>query len=174
MRIYTRTGDQGQTGTAGRKRVDKDSLRIEAGGTVDELNACLGLVRSLVGDVESLSVLERLQAELFELGADLSADKPEDSKITPQRVLALEKDIDRFTAELEPLRRFVLPGGTEAAARLHFARTVCRRAERRVVSLNKAEPVNPETLRYLNRLSDLLFTLARAANRRAGQNEILW
>jgi len=183
MRIYTRTGDKGETGLIGSQRASKDSLRVEVYGTVDELNACLGLARTVTADQDFQEVLGRLQRELFDLGADLATPLEEKARpktkaalprIAAGQVKALEAAIDRFTEELEPLKRFILPGGTEGAARLHFARTVCRRAERRVVALAREEPINPEVLRYLNRLSDLLFVMARAANRREGQEEILW
>jgi len=177
-RIYTRGGDAGETSLGDGARVPKSHLRIVAYGTVDELNAALGLV--LAGDVSDdlRAALERIQNELFDLGADLAVpvddDRRERLRVDASQVEALEDLCDRTNAQVEPLRSFVLPGGTETAARLHLARTVCRRAERLVVELAAAEPVTPEALAYLNRLSDLLFLLARAANASAGVEEPLW
>jgi cob(I)alamin adenosyltransferase len=178
MKIYTRQGDDGSTGLFDGRRVPKDDLRIEACGAVDELNSQLGL--ALVDcPAELRSWLEPVQIELFELGADLAT--PPDSRnagkvkrVAPERAIALETAIDHLQAELTPLKRFVLPGGTELAARLHVARTVCRRAERRVVQLAAAGPVTPAVLIYLNRLSDLLFVCARWANRHAGRPDVEW
>ena len=177
-RIYTRGGDAGETSLGDGARVPKSHLRIVAYGTVDELNAALGLV--LAGDVSDdlRAALERIQNELFDLGADLAVPvddhRRERLRVDASQVEALEDLCDRTNAQVEPLRSFVLPGGTETAARLHLARTVCRRAERLVVELAAAEPVTPEALAYLNRLSDLLFLLARAANASAGVEEPLW
>jgi cob(I)alamin adenosyltransferase len=177
-RIYTRAGDAGETSLGDGTRVPKTDARIVAYGTVDELSSILGLV--LAGDVEPelRATLERIQNELFDLGADLSVpvqdEKRERLRVERSQVEALEELCDRANAGLEPLRSFVLPGGTETAARLHLARTVCRRAERLVVALDAKHGVNPEALAYLNRLSDLLFILARAANATAGADEPLW
>jgi cob(I)alamin adenosyltransferase len=177
-RIYTRAGDAGETSLGDGTRVPKTDTRIEAYGTVDELNAVLGLV--LAGDVgpELRSALERIQNELFDLGADLAVpvddDRRERLRVDRAQVEALEALCDRANEGLEPLRSFVLPGGTATAARLHLARTVCRRAERLTVALDAEHGVNPEALAYLNRLSDLLFILARAANAAAGASEPLW
>jgi cob(I)alamin adenosyltransferase len=176
-RIYTRAGDAGETSLGDGRRVPKTDARVEAYGAVDELNAALGLV--LAADVpdELRSSLELVQNELFDLGADLSVPldaKRERLRIDRAQVERLEELCDRVNAELEPLKSFVLPGGTELAARLHLARTVCRRAERRAVALAAEAEVNPEALSYLNRLSDLLFILARAANAREGRAEPLW
>jgi cob(I)alamin adenosyltransferase len=177
-RIYTRTGDNGTTGLIGGKRVSKDSLRIEACGTVDELNALLGVVRSCGLDEETEGILLRIQNELFTLSANLAVTEEANRvrfklpPLTREHVCALEQDIDKVQASMAPLRKFVLPGGSKAAALLHLARTVARRAERRCVSLAGKESVQPEVIRYLNRLSDLLFTLARRANILAGWNEI--
>jgi cob(I)alamin adenosyltransferase len=177
-RIYTRAGDAGETSLGDGTRVPKTDARIEAYGTVDELNAVLGLV--LAGDVEAelRGALERIQNELFDLGADLAVplddDRRERLRVDRVQIEALETLCDRANEGLEPLRSFVLPGGTETAARLHLARTVCRRAERLAVALEAEHSVNPEALAYLNRLSDLLFILARAANAAAGVSEPVW
>ena len=179
-RIYTRTGDEGETGLFGGKRVPKNDLRVAAYGTVDELNAVLGVARAAGAGAEIDAVLERLQHQLFDLGAELatpggaSAAASHVGQVTSERVAELERDIDRFEDRLPPLRQFVLPGGAPAAARLHHARTVARRAEREIVSLASREPVNPELLKYVNRLSDLLFVLARAANQAAGRPDVVW
>lgn len=177
MKIYTKTGDDGDTGLFGGPRVRKDAPRIEAYGTVDELNAVLGLARAegLPADVDGL--LARIQNELFDLGAELATPEPErlgDLRLGPADIAGLEAAIDRHEADLAPLKTFILPGGTRAAASLHLARTVCRRAERRVVSLAADEPVSRHLVVYLNRLSDLLFVLARTANRAAGGADIPW
>jgi cob(I)alamin adenosyltransferase len=175
-RIYTRGGDAGETSLGDGSRVAKTDLRIEAYGTVDELNSAIGFV--LAGDLSEASRrwLGPIQNELFDLGADLSVpfgdEKKERLRITQGQVDRLEELCDRANAGLEPLRSFVLPGGTEGAARLHLARTVCRRAERRAVGLGARDAVNPLAIAYLNRLSDLLFILARDAN--AGSAEPLW
>lgn len=177
MKIYTKTGDDGQTGLFGGGRVRKDALRITAFGEVDELNALLGVARAETLPAAIDALLERVQNELFDLGAELATPEPERftfRKLGPAATLALEQAIDAHEAELEPLKQFILPGGSRAAALLHLARTVCRRAERRVVSLTAAETVSPELIVYLNRLSDLLFVLARAANRQAGQGDVPW
>jgi cob(I)alamin adenosyltransferase len=177
-RIYTRGGDTGETSLGDGTRVRKTDARIEAFGTVDELNSVLGLVLAEDGGGELRAALERIQNELFDLGADLSVpvedDRRERLRIERAQVEALEELCDRWNEELEPLRSFVLPGGTATAARLHLARTVCRRAERLAVALDAEHGVNREALAYLNRLSDLLFILARAANARAGAPEPLW
>lgn len=184
MKIYTKAGDGGDTSLFGGERVAKDAPRVEAYGTLDELNACLGMVLASLGaDPAALHApLGRIQAELFDLGAELATPpvRAEDrlaarlARVSATEVEALEALIDRFEAQLSPLRSFILPGGTATAAALHLARTVARRAERRVVSLAAHEPVNPELLRYMNRLSDLLFVLARAANRAAGVDDVPW
>ncbi|HEV2972314.1 MAG TPA: cob(I)yrinic acid a,c-diamide adenosyltransferase [Pirellulales bacterium] len=179
MKIYTKTGDNGETGLFGGPRVRKDSPRIEAYGTVDELNALIGLARSesLPGKIDEL--LARIQSELFDVGAELATPDPKrhgTSLVGPAHVAALESAIDRIEALLKPLKQFILPGGTRAAAALHVARTVCRRAERGVVTLSRApdETISPDLIVYLNRLSDLLFVLARAANAAAGQVDVPW
>jgi cob(I)alamin adenosyltransferase len=170
-RIYTRTGDEGETSLGDLSRVPKTHPRVVAYGAVDELNSQLGLALAAGLPEEMRAVLERIQNELFDLGADVSVPGSEGLRVTAGQVEALEADCDRFNAELPPLKSFVLPGGAEAAARLHVARTVCRRAELealRAGDLSRLVPV------YLNRLSDLLFILARAANAAAGQAEPLW
>jgi cob(I)alamin adenosyltransferase len=175
-RIYTRAGDAGETSLGDGSRVPKTDPRIEAYGTVDELNSFIGLALSGGLPDEFTQWLEKIQNDLFDLGADLSVpledDRRERLRVTRGQVERLEELCDRVNERLEPLKSFVLPGGTEAAARLHVARAVCRRAERRSVALARTESVNPEALAYLNRLSDFLFILARAAN--AGSQEPLW
>ncbi|HEU4448346.1 MAG TPA: cob(I)yrinic acid a,c-diamide adenosyltransferase [Gaiellaceae bacterium] len=175
-RIYTRAGDAGETSLGDGTRVPKTDPRIVAYGTVDELNSALGL--ALAGDLpeEFRPWLERVQNDLFDLGADLAVpledERRERLRVRPEQVTRLEELCDLVNERLEPLRSFVLPGGTEAAARLHLARSVCRRAERLAVELAGQHAVTPAALAYLNRLSDLLFILARAAN--AGTPEPLW
>lgn len=205
MRIYTRTGDKGSTALFGGGRVSKDDERVEAYGTVDELNAALGLARAVCSDCTSpgesgdkgggaatqedrnspggslaplADVLARLQQELFDLGADLSDPRVEAGsekhppRITDEQVETLEREIDGMGDGLPPLRSFILPGGGEAAARLHLARTIARRAERRTVALGDGVPET--AVKYLNRLSDLLFVMARRANAEQGREDILW
>jgi cob(I)alamin adenosyltransferase len=178
-KVYTRTGDDGSTGLGGGQRVPKDSLRIEAYGTVDELNSQIGVVQS-IGVGETLAEALRLvQNDLFHLGSDLcileqdKAKRPA-PKIEERHVVALEKLMDRLSEELAPLENFILPGGCPGAAMLHVARTVCRRAERLVVALSREEPVGAFTVRYLNRLSDALFVMARHENKRRGVADVLW
>lgn len=176
-RIYTRTGDQGQTHLGDGSRTNKQSLRVEAFGTVDEANAVTGIARlHCSGELDEL--LRSIQNDLFDVGADLCTpeqDAPEHPplRVTPGQVERLEAAIDRINAGLPALRSFVLPGGSAAAAHLHHARTVVRRAERLVAALMESARVNPEALRYLNRLSDLLFVMARHANDQ-GRDEVLW
>jgi cob(I)alamin adenosyltransferase len=175
-RIYTRAGDAGETSLGDGSRVPKNDLRIEAYGTVDELNSFIGLALSGGLPDEFTQWLEQIQNDLFDLGADLSVpledERRERLRVTRGQVERLEELCDLVNERLEPLKSFVLPGGTEAASRLHVARAISRRAERRAVALAQAETINPEALAYLNRLSDLLFILARAAN--AGSQEPLW
>jgi cob(I)alamin adenosyltransferase len=175
-KIYTRGGDTGETSLGDGSRVSKLDPRIAAYGTVDELNATLGIIVAGACPDSIRDVLERVQNELFDLGADLSVPLEHDDRlrVTQGQVDRLEDDCDRFNAELPELRSFVLPGGTEAAARLHVARTVCRRAEREALVAAAAHDVDPVALAYLNRLSDLLFILARAANAADGHEEPLW
>ncbi len=184
MKIYTRTGDTGQTGLIGGQRVNKSDPRLESYGTVDELNAALGLAASQAADQEPLSDLVTslltIQSELLTVGSNLAALT--DQRMTVSKIPALgaasidrlEAEIDQLSQELPELRNFILPGGTELAASLHLSRTICRRAERLAVALLTSYPVDELIIRYLNRLSDLLFTMARVANHRAGQAEQLW
>ncbi|GAB6877677.1 cob(I)yrinic acid a,c-diamide adenosyltransferase [Thermaerobacter litoralis] len=181
MKIYTRTGDGGETGLLGGGRVPKAHPRVEAYGAVDELNAVLGWAVALLDGAEPASVLRQLQQECFLLGADLAAPPGPAReagaglpRMAAERVQALEALIDRYDGELPPLRQFILPGGTPAAAALHLARTVARRAERRVAALAAQEEINPVALQYLNRLSDLLFVLARWVNHQAGVPDVPW
>ena len=175
-KIYTRGGDAGETSLGDGSRVSKLDGRIAAFGTVDELNSMLGVVVAGECPAEIRDVLVRVQNELFDLGADLSVPLEQEGRLrtTQQQVDELEVDCDRFNAELSELTSFVLPGGAEAAAQLHVARTVCRRAEREALEASGEHTLNPLTLVYLNRLSDLLFILARAANASAGVDEPLW
>lgn len=176
-RIYTRTGDKGETALGSGKRVQKFDLRIESYGTVDETNACVGVAR-LHAESELDTMLARVQNDLFDLGADLCV--PEDSseisakalRISEMQVTRLEQEMDAMNEKLQPLRSFVLPGGTAVAAHLHIARTVCRRAERLIVRLAQNEPVGAEAVKYSNRLSDFLFVAARFANLSRG--DVLW
>ena len=173
-RVYTRTGDQGQTSLVGGARVSKASLRVDAYGDVDELNCVIGLARARLEDREIDEVLGLMQNDLFTLGADLASPSEIDvPRIEESFTRKLEELADRFLAELDPLKEFILPGGSEAGAVLHLARTVARRAERRVVELFETGQLNPETIVYLNRLSDLLFILARVVNHRAGVPETM-
>jgi len=171
-KIYTRTGDKGTTGLGDGARVDKDSLRVEAYGTVDELNSAVGLVLSAELPDAVRDCLTRVQHELFDLGGELCM--PGTTLIPDSYVLGLEHTLDSFNDDLPPLKDFILPGGSEAAARCHLARAVARRAERRLISLARNETVNEATIRYLNRLSDLLFVVARVLARHDGGSEVLW
>ena len=175
-RIYTRTGDKGETGLIGGKRVPKDSIRVEAYGSLDELNSVLGLVRSFLTDNELDVVLRQLQDDLFTASTDLATVKDAQNlpHITNEHILELERTIDKYQEELPPLKAFVLPGGGKAGAALHFARAVARRAERRIIKLGKSEKINDQLAPYVNRLSDLLFVLARVANQRQNNVEVQW
>jgi cob(I)alamin adenosyltransferase len=173
MTIYTRFGDRGQTSLLGGSVVAKDDPRIEAYGSVDELNAVLGIVIAS-GDTGDVSAsLSRIQKDLFVIGAELSGSK---KQLRPSRIGDLEAEIDKLWPELPPLKHFVIPGGSKSAALLHLARTVCRRAERQVVLLSNREKkkVNPDIIVYLNRLSDLLFTHARYVNYKKKKEELIW
>jgi cob(I)alamin adenosyltransferase len=179
MKIYTKTGDGGETGLFGGGRVPKDDARVEAYGAVDELNASIGLARALGPAPEIDAELGRIQVELFAVGAELAT--PQDSRardvipgVRGTWAEALEERMDAWDAELPALTAFVLPGGSPVAAALHVARGTCRRAERRAVSLSHHAPVDPNVIVYLNRLSDFLFEAARMANLRAGVTETLW
>jgi cob(I)alamin adenosyltransferase len=181
MRIYTRTGDSGETGLFGGGRVTKDHPRVEAYGEIDELNSALGLARAAAPTELFDPELEQIQRDLFAIGGHLATPDPEKVRealakadLSTERVEALERGIDQADAELPPLRAFVLPAGTPKAAALHLARTVCRRAERRVVALARAQEVPELFLVYLNRLSDYLFILARLANHRDGRGDVAW
>ncbi len=180
MKLYTRRGDRGETDLFGGLRVAKDALRVEAYGTVDELSAAIGAAASSSSQADVLALVERIQTVLFSLGSYLATPdaehrakagiaEPDDAEVG-----ALEIAIDGFESELPELKRFILPGGTPAAAGFQLARAVCRRAERRVVALRRESPLADALLRYLNRLSDLLFVLARVENRRAGVSEPEW
>ncbi len=179
-RIYTRTGDQGETGLVGGQRVPKDSLRIDCYGTVDELNAFIGMARvtALEALPELAPILLRVQHELFNLGsilATLSDDvHPKQPRVTAAEIQQLESEIDAMNAGLAPLRSFVLPGGSRINTELHACRTICRRAERLAVALRRAEVVPLDAIQYLNRLSDALFVWSRWANRQLGVEEVLW
>ena len=180
MKVYTRRGDQGETDLFGEGRVGKDDLRVRSYGDVDELNACLGLYAAATPLEEMRGLAQRVQSTLFDLGSQLAAPdaskraKSQIPEVSPDAIEILEKEIDAFEEELEPLARFILPGGTEAAAQLHHARTVCRRAERSAVALSRRENLEAPVLGYLNRLSDWLFVLARLENRRAGVDDVEW
>lgn len=181
-KIYTRTGDDGTTGLGSGQRRQKHDLRIAAFGTVDEANACVGLARiHTAGDTTLDAMLSRIQNDFFDLGADLATPDTgkkleyEPLRVTDQQVERVETEIDALNTDLDPLRSFILPGGSAASAALHLARTVARRAERLMVELseNPDEPVNPAALRYINRVSDLLFVAARCANAN-GKDDVLW
>ena len=181
MKIYTRTGDSGDTGLFGGGRVAKDDARVEAYGDVDELNAVLGMARAVELMPRIDEVLVLVQRDLFAIGAllatpdrDRMAQHLQKARIDERRIAELEQAIDDAESELEPLRAFILPGGTPKAAALHVARTVCRRAERHVVRLQHDVELPALVVIYMNRLSDLLFTLARLANKRAGAGEVTW
>jgi cob(I)alamin adenosyltransferase len=178
-RVYPRTGDDGTTGLGGGQRVPKDSMRIAAFGTVDELNSHIGSALAAGLNDAIAGPLRTIQNELFHLGSDLCVLEEDKTRmpvprIEERHVVALESLMDRLTEELPPLENFVLPGGSPGAAALHVARTVCRRAERLVVALSRREAVGAFTVRYLNRLSDALFVMARHENRRRGVPDVLW
>jgi cob(I)alamin adenosyltransferase len=178
MKIYTKTGDKGNTSLFGGERVSKDAKRIEAYGSVDELNSHLGVIRSLRPHSDIDHILDRVQNELFVLGADLATPKSKYPKgtyrIDSRHVEQLEKDIDRLDSALVPLQQFILPGGSRVSAELHVARTVCRRAERRIVQLAKKGEIGTTPVVYMNRLSDFLFVASRYANNTEGVTEVAW
>jgi cob(I)alamin adenosyltransferase len=179
MKIYTKTGDDGTTALFGAGRVRKDSRRIEAYGTVDELNATIGLARTSAGDNQMDALLETIQSSLFVLGADLATPRTVSGNVSVPRISQpdvemLEHAIDENEKGLPELRNFILPAGTSLAAHLHVSRTVCRRAERLLVTLSSQEEIGPYDIMYLNRLSDLLFVLARRANHQAGLPDVEW
>lgn len=171
-KIYTRTGDKGTTGLGDGSRVDKDGLRVEAFGTVDELNSVIGMLLTHAMPDAIQSCLTDVQHDLFDLGGELCI--PGRESMTEAQITRLETVLDTLNADLSPLKEFILPGGTPAAAICHLARTVCRRAERRTVSLAKQETLSEHSVKYLNRLSDLLFVMARSLNKSAGHADILW
>jgi cob(I)alamin adenosyltransferase len=171
-KIYTRTGDTGTTGLGDGSRVAKDSPRVEAMGAVDEVNSCLGVLLAEPLEPDVADLLTEVQHDLFDLGGELSI--PGYSAIRAEQVERLEAALDHHNAGLEPLKEFILPGGTRAAALCHLARAICRRAERQAHHLAATEAVSAFSLQYLNRLSDLLFVLARALNRRQGRGDVLW
>ncbi|MFK7958018.1 MAG: cob(I)yrinic acid a,c-diamide adenosyltransferase [Lysobacterales bacterium] len=171
-KIYTRTGDDGTTGLGDGSRVGKDSLRVEAFGTVDELNSAIGMVIALTNDESVKTCLTTVQHDLFDLGGELSI--PGTALINEAQVSRLEKDLDTFNADLKPLKEFILPGGDAAAASCHLARTISRRAERRLITLSAEQPVADTARQYLNRVSDLLFVVARRLAAASDEGEILW
>ncbi len=178
VKIYTKTGDGGETSLFNGTRLPKDALRIEAYGTIDELNSIIGLCRSLNTVREVDACLAEIQNDLFVCGADLATPQgPKDKKIDrlpASAIHRLEKEIDKIDPKLEPLKHFILPGGTRTAALLHVARTICRRAERLVMRLSRSESINTDILVYLNRLSDFLFVLARQVNSLSNTPEVIW
>jgi len=171
-KIYTRTGDSGTTGLGDGSRVNKDSLRVDTMGDVDELNAVIGILLTEQLDSQVADVLTRIQHDLFDLGGEICI--PGHAMVKAERIVALENTLDAWNDQLGPLKEFILPGGTRAAAYCHLARTVCRRAERQLTRLNREETVTPVSLQYLNRLSDLLFVLCRILNKQAGVPDVLW
>jgi cob(I)alamin adenosyltransferase len=171
-KIYTRTGDDGTTGLGDGSRVGKDSARVTAYGTVDELNSAIGIVLACEIDAGMREVLTQVQHDLFDLGGELCI--PGMAMVEAKDIERLEQVLDGYNEDLPPLKDFILPGGGMAAAQCHLARTICRRAEREVVTLARHDAVRPEAVRYLNRLSDLLFVLARVLARASGHGEVLW
>jgi cob(I)alamin adenosyltransferase len=180
MKIYTKGGDNGETGLFGGERVPKDSIRIEAYGTVDELNSFIGLTLNEIKDSEVKKLLSRIQNSLFTLGSDLAAPANEKDKkyniprIKKSHYEEIEKEIDKFDSQLEELRNFILPGGCKSSALLHICRTICRRTERRIVTLQNGVELSPDIIIFLNRLSDLFFVLARYENKISGIEDIKW
>jgi cob(I)alamin adenosyltransferase len=176
LKIYTKTGDDGTTGLQGNARVSKSNPRITAYGTVDEANTVLGIILSYELDDDIAVLLNLIQNELFVVGADLSNPNLIDKKnrVTTDMICNLEKNIDKYDAELSPLTNFILPGGNIVASQLHHVRAVIRRAETQIVSLNEQEKINTNCIRYVNRLSDLFFVLGRIVNKRGGQKDIIW
>ncbi len=170
-KIYTRTGDTGETGKADGTRLSKDDILIHAQGDIDELNSFIGLLASKVDDSLLSELINKIQHDLFDMGAELSISQ---QYITAADVSFLEQQLDHYNADLPPLKEFILPGGGEAAALCHVARAVCRRVERNLVTLHKKQQAGAEMLAYINRLSDLLFVLARVLTRNAGEKEVYW
>ena len=176
MKIYTKTGDDGNTGVQGNLRISKSHPRIMAYGTVDEANAALGMVLANSLDEDILKILTDIQNELFLVGADLSNPNLNDIKnrVSLDMIEKLEKSIDKFESELPPLTNFILPGGETSASQLHYVRTIVRRAETQVVLLSEKDEINSNCIKYLNRLSDLLFVIGRLINKRKGREDIIW
>ncbi len=174
MRIYTKFGDRGSTALIGGAVVPKCDQRVEAYGSVDELNAVLGIVVSFSDSGEVRESLQRIQEDLFVIGAELATRGAKSRPISPARVGEMEKEIDAMWEQLPPLQNFILPGGSKTASLLHLARTVCRRAERQVIALSQKESVNPDIIVYMNRVGDLLFAMARYTNYRKKVPEIIW
>ena len=177
--VYTRTGDKGTTSLVGGLRVSKTDVRLESYGTVDELNSHIGLLISLIKDEHDIEILTRVQNLLFVVGSNLATDQSntelrQASVVHAEEIMTLELEIDRIDAELPPLRAFVLPGGCQASAQCHVCRTVCRRAERRILALGEQAEVQPELLQFVNRLSDYLFVLASKINIDEKKSEIFW
>jgi len=173
-KIYTRNGDKGKTRLANGEEVSKDSLRVAAYGDIDELNSIVGLVLTENPDDKLAAVLSSIQHTLFDLGGELASDGMIEGLVTDQHTTSLEKHIDQMNSELPPLEEFILPGGTKSASLLHLSRTVCRRAERSIITLNQSETVAAEIIQYVNRLSDILFVMARYENHRSGNQEVFW
>ena len=173
-KIYTRNGDKGKTRLANGEEVSKDSLRVAAYGDIDELNSIVGLVLTENPDDKLAVVLSSIQHTLFDLGGELASDGMIVGLVTDQHTTSLEKHIDQMNSELPPLEEFILPGGTKSASLLHLSRTVCRRAERSIITLNQSETVAAEIIQYVNRLSDILFVMARYENHRSGNQEVFW
>ena len=177
MKIYTRRGDRGETDLFGGGRVAKDHIRVSAYGDVDELNACLGVAAAESGHNDLKTSIQRIQSSLFDLGSQLATPKADHDKIPRvhiEDVIELETEIDRLESELQPLESFILPGGSKSAAAFHHGRTVCRRAERSAVALDRVEELDQLIVKYLNRLSDLLFVMARVENHRCDVSDIPW
>ncbi len=176
LKIYTKTGDDGTTGLQGNSRVSKSNPRIIAYGTIDEANAVIGIALSCKLDADITTLLNKIQNELFVVGADLSNPNMKDDKnrVTENMIYNLEKDIDKYEEELPPLTNFILPGGIITASQIHHARTIIRRAETNIALLSEQEKINDNCIKYINRLSDLFFVLGRVLNKRKGQKDILW
>ena len=176
MKIYTKTGDDGTTGLQGGRRISKSNIRIQAYGAVDELNASVGLILSSKIDAELEELLKRIQNDLFVVGSDLSNPdlSSDENRVTSEMVLNIENNIDRLETELPPITNFILPGGHEIASLIHVSRTIARRAETQVISLDESGIVNEECKKYLNRLSDLFFVLARIVNKKNDFEDIIW
>ena len=176
MKIYTKTGDDGNTGLQGNYRISKSHQRIIAYGTVDEANASLGIIQLNLLDEDVVKILTRIQNELFVVGSDLSNTNLNDSKnrVSLDMINKLEDDIDKLESELTPLKNFILPGGEPEAAQIHYSRVVVRRAETQVVLLSEKDEINSNCIKYLNRLSDLLFVMGRLINKRKGREDIIW